>query len=403
MALALHARLAGRVSPASPSAAPDRAAVWKAWLAPLADAVVALTLLRGTSAHEGRPATMLVAGRLNRVQWLIDRFFAGTPEREPLGHVPAWRLARTLRQMRASADLTVAHVARFSARHLGFGEDYLPVPDWIGMRLAAPFDLAALARRSHSLSDDLRRNRSGRWSAEISHRATDLVAFYNGMYVPFARHRYHADAYVQPLRHLRRAFRHGGVVWMSRGGERLAGLVFERRHDTLRALALGVTGGDPARMKEGAIVAIYVWMNDYARKAGCREIDLRGSRPVLDDGLTRFKRKWGAEIYDRRDVHSTTLVHWPRMNPAVEAFLTRTSLVFRDDGGLSALAVAGPGERDAADAAPAWKRLGIPGLRRMFVLDASTPSTSASTGVCVPLPLAAVEAGPRALLVSARI
>lgn len=90
------------------------------------------------------------------------------------------------------------------------------------------------------------------------------------------------------------------------------------------------------------------------------------------------------------------------MNPAVEVFLTRTSLVFRDDGGLSALADPGPGERDAAEAAPAWKWLGVPGLRRMFVLGASTPSASASTGVCVPMPLAAVEAGPRALLVSAR-
>ena len=206
--------------PLSQPAAPDRGPRWKAWLAPLADAVVAVTLLRGVTAHGGRPATMLVAGRVKRVGWLVDRFFAGPPEREPLGHVPAWRLGRTLRQMKGSADLTVAHVARLSARPLGFGDDYLPVPDWIGMRFVAPFHPDAPGRPSHSLSDDLRRVRRGQWSAEVSHRASDFAAFYREMYVPYVRNRHSANAYVQPARRLRRAFRRGGLLWLSRDGER---------------------------------------------------------------------------------------------------------------------------------------------------------------------------------------
>ena len=135
---------------ALPPAAADRGARWRAWLAPLADVVVALTLLRGTTARDRRPATMLVAGSERRVRWLADRFFAAAPAREPLGHVPAWRLVRTLKQMRGTADVTVARVSRVTADRLGFGADYLPVPDWIGMRLDEPFDLAAIAPRSHS-------------------------------------------------------------------------------------------------------------------------------------------------------------------------------------------------------------------------------------------------------------
>jgi len=390
------------VSAVSPPAAPERPARWKAWLAPLADAVVAVTLLRGIARHGGEPATMLVAGRVKRVGWLVDRFFAVPPERESLGHVPAWRLARSLRQARGSADLTVAHVARLSARFLGFGEDYMAVPDWIGMRLAAPFDPAAAARRSHSLSDDLRRVRTGRWSAEVSHRAADVAAFYREMYVPFVRNRHRENAYVQPARRMRRAFRRGGILWILRGGERRAGLVFEHRRGTLRLVAIGTAGGDPEVVKEGAIAAIYLHTIEYARRAGCADIDLRGSRPSLDDGITRYKRKWGASLYDRPDVLTTTLVHWHRMTPAVEAFLAGTSLVFRDGGGLSALAVADPDERTRPDPARTWARLGVPGLRRLFVLAAASswPHAESEGTAFVPVPIAAVESGPRAILLS---
>jgi hypothetical protein len=391
------------VSGLSQPAGPVRAPRWKFWLAPLADAFVAVTLLRGVTAHEGRPATMLVAGREKRVRWLIERFFAAPPERETRGHVPAWRLARTLRQARGSADLTVAHLARASSASLGFGDDYLPVPDWIGMRLVAPFAPDGAGRLGHDLSLDLRRVRLGRWAAEVSHRASDFTAFYRDMYVPYVRGRHGADAYIQSDRRLRRTFRQGGLLWVSRDGERRAGLLFEHRQGTLVSAATGAAG-DPARpLREGAIAATYVHMLDYARSAGCAEIDLRGSRPSLDDGVTRYKRKWGASVYDRPDVLTTTLVHWHRMTPAAREFLAHTSLVFRDGGALSALVVARQGEQAGTDPGDTWTRLGIPGLRRMIVVGATTsePHAGAAGSRCVVFPFSAIESGPRALLVPA--
>ena len=52
------------------------------WLRPFADAIVPMTMLRGEACGTGEPATMLVAGSLRRVQWLVDRFFAAPPARE---------------------------------------------------------------------------------------------------------------------------------------------------------------------------------------------------------------------------------------------------------------------------------------------------------------------------------
>lgn len=370
---------------------------WTSWLAPLGDAVVGLTMLRGTSRRDGHPLAMLVAGSQHRVQWIVDRCFSAPPSREGLGHVPAWRLVRTLRRLRDSADVTVARVSSFTAARLGFGDDYLPVPDWIGMRLDAPFDLAAIARRSHSVADDLRRGRNAGWSAEVSRHSADFDAFYRDMYVPFMRNRHQAEGYVRSARRLRRAFRRGGLLWIRRDGERTAGLLFEHRHDVLAAVVLGVAGGELRWLKAGAIGAIYAEAIEYARHHGFRAIDLRGSRPSLEDGLTRYKRKWGAAIYDRADVPWTTLVRWERMSPAVVELLTDTPLVFRESGGLSAVAVA----HDDEDPAIACKRLGVPGLRRMFVLTPSSDRGTEPERACVPVAFARVQRGPRALLASA--
>ena len=250
-----------------PTRAP-RSTRWLAWLAPLADVVTTVALLRGKARHGGHDTTMLIAGSRRRVRWLVERYFDGVPRRESLGHVPIWRLARTLRKLRARADLTVVRVARVSASRLEFGDDYLPVPDWMGMRIDAPFDLGAIAKRNWSVADDIRRVRNGDWAVEISHRGVDLDTFDREMYRPYIRNRFHADAHFRSKRALKHAFRRGGILWVRHGGVRVAGVVFEHRRNVLDVVALGVANGDGRWVKAGALTAIYAHLVDYARIAG---------------------------------------------------------------------------------------------------------------------------------------
>lgn len=347
-------RTAVKIAPAR-----SRATPWTAWLRPLADVFLPVTILRGRSRETGAAASVVVAGALSRVGWLVEHFFAAPPARESLGHVPAWRLARMMRRQGASADLAIARVARTSARALGFDDDWLPVPDWVGTRLVAPFDLQAIAQRSHSIADDFRKLRRSGCTAEITRQAGDLAAFHRDYYLPFLLQRHREDAMVTSVRRMRRPFRRGGILWIVRGGERIAGMLFDLRHRVVDAVALGVRQGDQALVREGAIAACYAHLVEHAQANGCLAVDLRGSRPSPLDGVTRYKRKWGAELYDRIDVVSTTLVHWNRLTPAVESLLQRLPLIFRDDGGLSVVGVAAT----ATDLGP----MRMPGLGRTIL------------------------------------
>ncbi len=365
-----------------------------AWLRPLADLYLPVTMLRGCARETGEAASVVVAGALPRVGWIVEHFFAAPPAREPLGHVPAWRLARTMRRHGASADLAIARVARTSARALGFDDDWLPVPDWVGTRLVAPFDLEAIARRNHSLADDFRKLRRSSWSAEISRQAGDLAAFHRDYYLPLLLQRHREDAMVKSARRMRRPFRRGGILWIVRGEERIAGMLFDLRHRVVDAVALGVRQGDQALVREGAIAACYAQLVEHARAKGCLAVDLRGSRPSPLDGVTRFKRKWGAELYDRIDVVATTLVHWNRLTPAVSSLLQRLPLIFRDDGGLSVVGVAGtPTDLGL---------MRMPGLgRTILATSVGRPAHPSAGGDAATTP-PDDGASPRALLAAAR-
>lgn len=395
MAAKLPSPLAGPFPVTGPSAGSPRAR-WTAWLRPLADAYLPVTRLRGRARGVDDAATMLVAGSLARVGWLVDGCFAAPPAREPLGQVPAWRLARELRRQGAGADLVVARVARLSSRALGFDDDWLAVPDWVGMRIAAPFDLPAIAQRSHSAADDLRRARRAGFAPSFSRGAADLAEFHRDFYGPFMRIRHGDEAVVRSLWRLRRRFRHGGILWIRRGEERVAGALVDLRHGVLSVLAVGVAHGSVALVRESVLAAVYAAALDHARRSGCAEVDLRGSRPSPLDGLSRYKRKWGARFYDRADVVTTTLVRWPRLTPAVAALLARMPLLYRDGDALSVLGVA-----DRSDPASSLRALRLPELRRRILVARDPPGgpCTASGGVTV-TPLDP-DAGPRALVAAA--
>lgn len=373
------------------------ASLWTAWLRPVADLILPVTLLRGRSRDSGEEVVVVVAGALPRIAWLIGHVFAAPPAREPLGHVPAWRLARTLRRHGACADFAIARVARMSAHALGFDGDWLPVPDWVGTRLTAPFDLDAIARRSHSVSDDLRRVRRAACIAELSRRAGDLPSFRHDYYLPFIRRRYREDAVPRSPRHLRRRFRRGGILWIARGGTRIAGVLFDLRHRVLDAVALGVREGDAALVHDGAIAACYACLLSHAQATGCHAVDLRGSRPSPSDGVTRYKRKWGAELYDRADVVSTTFVRWNRVTPAVASLLARFPLIFREHGGLSVLGV-----ESGAGAASDLEAMRMAGLRRTILATRGDRRAEALTGEGVSIVPLRDDSTPRALLAAAR-
>jgi hypothetical protein len=324
---------------------------------------ISVVLLRGVTHRTNRQGTLLVAGHEPWVRYLPGRFFLGEPDREQIGDVCIWELPRLLNRLRGKADMTLVRADQLSAQKF-FGKGFLAIPEWVGTRIAVPDDLDAVVRGNRSIHEDMRLVRRHRLHPSVTEGEERFQEFYESMYVPFTRTRHGALAFVKSRHDLRRCLRKGGILWIVRGDLPLAGILFERKHDTLDLHALGMVAGDLPLNKRGLTAALYYYSMVHARQMSCGEVDFKGVRPSLHDGLLRYKRKWGATLYDRADTYYDLLVRWNGVNGVVKDFLSHTGLIFRDGGRLSGI---------HADESQSDKSLWIGGLHRLYLLTESGP------------------------------
>jgi hypothetical protein len=275
-----------------------------------------------------------------------------------VGNVSLRKLPALLDRLRVSADLTIVRADRLSAQNF-LGKDYLAVPEWIAMRLAVPQDLDALVRGNRSIREDMRLVRRHKLQPLVTEGEERFDEFYDSMYLPFSRARHGAKAIIRSRQFLRRCNRKGGILWVMQDNQALAGVVFERNNDVLDMQAIGmVTGELPLKMR-GIMAALYYHSIAYARQLGCAEVNFGAARPSLHDGLLRYKRKWGNALCDNPNSYYDLLVRWNSVNGVVKDFFSHTGLIFRDEGGLSAI---------HADESQSRQSLWIGGLHRLYLL-----------------------------------
>jgi hypothetical protein len=346
------------------------------YILPFKNLRVSIFILRGPTLMNGHPGTLLIAGNEYKIDFLTRRFFDGEPQREKVGELPLWNLARTLKRLRTSVDLTIVHLDRLSAC-LFFDSDYLAVPTWVGSTLTVPEDVKNLLKNNRNLKEDLRIVGRNKLSPEITQDEKDFEVFYKTMYVPFIRERHGEQAHIHDFCQLRRRFRRGGLLWVLNEGKRISGVLFERRGKILRSLAVGMVNWELGPRRTGAIVATYLFIIDHAKKLGCMLIDFGGSRPSLADGVLRYKRKWGVNPVEKRNILYDFLIHWNCFNRPVNSFLSNLSLIFRDQGGLSAITIVDRNE--PATQTEAWKAhhsIWMTGLQRLYIVAPSGWQTS---------------------------
>ncbi len=327
---------------------------------------VPAVLLHGMRQGTGRPGSLLIVGDEPWIHYLPRRFFVSEPKRQLLGRIGIRALPEFLNRHQSTVDLTIARVDRLSGRRM-FTKEYLAVPEWVGTRLVVPVDLDRQVRSGGSIRRDMTLVRRHGYQPVLSDGRDDLGTFYDSFYVPFSHGRHGELTFIRTDLDLRRRVRHGGILWLQRGGRRVAGILFEVKEHTVDLLALGTLAGNLDLVKEGAIAALYYFIIDMAQKRGCRVVDFRGSRPTLADGLLRYKSKWGAVLYDKTDSYHDLFVRWSRASDSVKEFLSQTPLIFRDGGGLSALLGDTPSHSQAlwVDGLRRWYRLTDSGLLAM--------------------------------------
>jgi len=135
---------------------------------------------------------------------------------------------------------------------------------------------------------------------------------------------------------------------------------------------MGTANGEWELVKEGANSATDLYLVKYAKKLGFKLIDFGGSRPSLNDGVLRYKRKWGMYLYDKTDNWYNYLIYWNRFNESVASFFSGKTLIFRDHDGFSAIGLINSHKPSThTDAERIHHIMWMPGLSRLYIVAAS--------------------------------
>jgi hypothetical protein len=312
--------------------------------------------------YSGTAGSMLVAGEERWSRYLPDRFFGSGPrESRHLGSYWTWQLPRVLQRWRDAADITVARADRMTARLFPTAE-YLRVPEWI--RMVAPVPASNHDFKASSVRSDMRVVKKYKLTWRVSHDANELATHLDRDYYPYTRLRHGDDAFAQPPHSIKNTFRKGGLLWVEREGEPIAGLVFEQEPPVFQMWTIACVEADEGLLRQGALAGVYLFSFECARSLGLTAVDMRGCRPCLNDPLFFVKRKYGAVAADKPDTIYDLLVRWNTATPAVMRFLAESPLIFRDGNGLSAV---------HADRVTPRQKLLAPGLRRLVTLRPDAP------------------------------
>ena len=285
--------------------------------------------------HRGPAGSMVVAGTEAWSRHLPDRFFgAGARTEERLGSWPVWKIHRILESWRRRVDLVAARVDVLSAGRFPF-TSYIRVPEWI--RMVAPVMPEGARLPSASARDNERLVRRNGLSWRVSHAPGDLAVFIERDYRPYTRARYGESAYLRSPTWFFKRRRHGGLVWIERDREPVAGMTYDVRGRSLRRLAVACVRGDTSLLRTGGMSATYLACFELARRLGCHEIDLRNCRPYVTDNLFQVKLSWGGVITPPDDLTHDLLIGWNQATPTVMRFLSESPLVVREGGGFAAV------------------------------------------------------------------
>lgn len=242
---------------------------------------------RYTAQLEGEELSIVAIGHCKRFRPMFRRLFGEVQQAELTTTRTIWQ-PQWLGDL--EADLIVAHVHRWVAD--GFRDaGWTIMPDsvrWSGDPRVLPPPVPC-----HSLQEDLKKMRRYHYALEQVTESWEWNDFHRTMLVPQALTRFGEAAWLPTRRFLRELAAKGILHILYRDGERIAGIVTVRHGDTLWLTVSGVRGGEEVLLRQGAAVALYTKIFDWARAQGCRQIDSGRTSSFINEGVHRNKHKWG--------------------------------------------------------------------------------------------------------------
>lgn len=323
---------------------------------------VRLILVRGRLKADGSEVTLLYVGRLFNEQYLLDTLFSDC-EQLHLERVSVLSFRKVLARLEPRADAVVCDLAWPWSNGLRDTGGFLEVPEWVNMQrpLQATWEETVGGIHRNLRQEGLRIVRREGYAPRLTRDRRALADFHARMLVPYVSQRFGDAADVASLLNVQLHGHFSDLLQVLKGDEVVAAGVLLPRGRQLRLLWVGAVLDARGQWAQGAMNALYLFSLRHAFDRGHRVLNLAGTRPLLSDGVYRFKRKWGAVVDD--GFTPIGFLFRPRAdNAAAIRLCAAMPLMYRQADGLGAVTVSAGTEVNTQELLRLHREQGVPGL-----------------------------------------
>jgi len=285
---------------------------------------------RLAASHGGEPVSLIFAGREPEAHDFAARLGQTDAFPAPFGRAALDWLRGPLPEAGGDPDLLIFQLDRalaWRARRAGA----FVIPEWVTSKLdlppSGPVESALPLAGNTSLKADLRAVRLAGFRRADTREPAALDAFYHNHYLPGLVASQGGAAIPSKLSWLHRQLDRGELVQAVRNGGVVGGLLLVRSGRTALPLVAGYGLGPDGRPAAGLCPALYLFAMDWAREHGCTLVDFGPSRAFLNDGILRYKRKWGMRAEPCTWSHRFHAVQVRRLGPAAWRWLEQNPFI----------------------------------------------------------------------------
>jgi hypothetical protein len=176
-----------------------------------------------------------------------------------------------------------------------------------------------------------------KFTYRISKDLKDFELFYNNMFLPLIKNRYGDNAIIESYEEMKRYFLKGFLLLVLSGNQAVAGVLCLVKDNALIMRRTGALDADDMYIKNGAQNALYLFAIFQAKELGLELVDTMLSVSIMNNGVYRTKREWGAAVYP--DIESETWVYFfiPKNSAQLAEFFEINPFIVHTKNGLSGL------------------------------------------------------------------
>jgi len=292
-------------------------------------------LLQGVERSSQQAIRIAYVGDSTSYYYLTSLFFAEPPEIKSRRNVSWLHLSAELRNLSQAADLAVLDLD-FPLPLMIRQNKFLNVPRWVKQRVPIGDTWEEVMGQMRRKT----RREAQRIIIKFGFRSRVIVGrhaaehFYDRLYQPYIRQRHGPAAEIVSRERFIRECLRGQIIQLLQGDQVVAAVAMRLSGRQMSIAWTGIETELTHEQRLGVADALDYFSLVYAYQRGCIYLDMGHSRACLDDGVLRYKRKWGAGIHRKKIPQGSILIGPLRSSPAVLSLLASVRFITLDRGHL---------------------------------------------------------------------